>query len=96
MTRQPSPRTSAASSQPPSTWAAIAATPPATPYQATARGRSRGSNSEVIVPRTWGTIIEPASPCASRAPMSSAEVPASPHSSEAAAKAATPMMNMRR
>ena len=67
-----------------------------TPNQANARLRSGAGNVAVISASTCGTMAAPVSPCSSRAPTSSAGDWASPHSKDAAAKAATPIMNIRR
>ena len=67
-----------------------------TPNQASARLRSGAGNVAVIRASTCGTIAAPVRPCSSRAATSSAGDWARPHSSEAAAKLATPIMNSRR
>ena len=67
-----------------------------TPNQASARLRSGAGKVAVIRASTCGTIAAPVSPCSSRATTSSAGDWASPHSSEATAKLATPIMNSRR
>ena len=67
-----------------------------TPNQASARLRSGAGNVAVISASTCGTMAAPVSPCSSRAPTSSAGDWARPHSREATAKVATPIMNIRR
>ena len=67
-----------------------------TPNQASARLRSAAGNVAVISASTCGTMAAPVRPWSSRAPTSSAGDWARPHSREATAKLATPIMNIRR
>ena len=94
--RQPRPSTFACSSSPPRIWPDTKASPMVTPNQASARLRCAGGKVAVIRASTWGTIAAPVSPCSSRAATNSVGVWASPHSREATAKLATPIMNIRR
>ena len=83
-------------SQPPRNGPIPAATPPRPDHAPIARGRSWAANDAWMIARLPGVSRAPPTPCKARAPISSSEVGAAAHSTEATVNHAAPMTKMRR
>ncbi len=93
--RQPSPRTSAASSQPPSSWPQTAPLPITAPVSANAWRRASPAKRVCAVRYACGTTSAVPSPCTRRAATRAPAVGARPQPSEAAVNSAVPMPKIR-
>jgi len=82
--------------QPPSSGPAAPATPPRPDQAPTARGRSSAANVPWMIASEPGVSSAPPTPCNVRAAISTPMSGASPHSADASANQATPVMNTRR
>ena len=82
-------------SRPPSSGPLTVPSPAVTPKPASALIRSRGGKMTWMTASTWGTMIAPIAPWATRQPISMPGLVAAPHSADMIVKPATPIRNSR-